>query len=205
MNLEAYRERIENGMTYAQYWQLIETLMAQNRTTGSNHSAEMLEYTRLNMQRAKRWDQKLELLPELQEFVAAIPSSWVWLIITEWWCGDSSQNLSLFPKLAAHNPQIKFRILLRDENPDIMDMFLTNGSRSIPILVCIDASTWECIGKWGPRPQPAQQKVLAYKKAPSVSYPDFLKELHQWYLIDGMKTLQSEFLELLKTWLPANK
>jgi hypothetical protein len=203
MNLAAYQERIENGMTYAQYWQLIETLMAQKRTTGSNHSTEMLEYTRLNMQRAKRWDQKLVLLPELQKLVAGIAFSWTWLILTEWWCGDSSQNLPLFPKLAALNPKIQLRILLRDENPDIMDMFLTNGSRSIPILVCIDASTWEVIGKWGPRPQAAQEKVLAYKKAPSIPYPDFLKELHQWYLVDGMKTLQLEFLALLKTW--ANK
>ena len=57
------------------------------------------------------------------------------MVITENWCGDSAQNLP-YLKIASCNPLIDFRIILRDDNLDIMDLYLTdNKSRSIPKLI----------------------------------------------------------------------
>lgn len=90
------------------------------------------------------------------------------------------------------------RILLRDDNPEAMNRYLTNGGRSIPKLITIDTDGNELF-TWGPRPQPAQQIIIAWKQNPeAITHEDAEKELHLWYAKDKGKTLQHEIVEKLK-------
>ena len=58
------------------------------------------------------------------------------LVITEDWCGTSLAVLPVVFKLAEANPQLELRVLLRDENPEVMDDYLKDGRhRSIPVVV----------------------------------------------------------------------
>jgi hypothetical protein len=58
------------------------------------------------------------------------------LAIAEAWCGDVYRELPTVAKIAAATG-MELRVFLRDENPDIMDEFLSNEgkSRAIPVFV----------------------------------------------------------------------
>jgi hypothetical protein len=96
--------------------------------------------------------------------------------------------------------KIKLRIILRDENPEIMDQFLTNGTRSIPKLICFDPDTYDVAGTWGPRPVGATELVKDLLKDPEVT-ADMRKEaVQRWYLQNRGEQLQSELSALLVEW-----
>ena len=80
------------------------------------------------------------------------------LVITADWCGDAMVNVPIFMRIA-NEALIDVRYFIRDENQDLMDQYLTNGTaRSIPIIVIIDQDGNE-VGKWGPRSAEAQRFV----------------------------------------------
>jgi glutaredoxin len=58
------------------------------------------------------------------------------LAIAEAWCGDVYRELPTAVRIA-EAAGMELRIFLRDENPDIMDEFVSNGgkSRAIPVFV----------------------------------------------------------------------
>lgn len=57
------------------------------------------------------------------------------LAIAEAWCGDVYRELPTFARIAEATG-MELRIFPRDENPDVMDEFLTNGTaRAIPVFV----------------------------------------------------------------------
>ncbi len=80
------------------------------------------------------------------------------LVITADWCGDAMVNVPIFMRIA-NEALIDARYFIRDENLDLMDQYLTNGTaRSIPIIVIIDQDGNE-VGKRGPRSAEAQRFV----------------------------------------------
>ncbi|MBS1589615.1 MAG: thioredoxin family protein [Bacteroidetes bacterium] len=186
----------QNILTYHQYLILTETLLAEGKTTGSDQSAEMLEYTRLNLHRMRRWDKTLQLLPEIVA-LAQTQEKQDWWVITEPWCGDSAQILPFINAIAlASNGKIELKIILRDEHPDLMDQYLTNGTRGIPKLVAFSAKG-EPLFVWGPRPAETQQMVLNLKQQPDYSYDKLKTEIHLWYSKNKGIALQAEFKEIL--------
>jgi hypothetical protein len=186
----------ENGLSYNEYRQLIDSLLKINQTTGSNDSEKQLVYTRLNVQRMNKWDKITKLNQELIQVVEKIDTPQKWLILTEAWCGDAAQNLPAIQKIADLNDKIEVRYLLRDENLDIMDAYLTDGGRSIPKLIILNDKYNE-LANWGPRPAPAQNILKDYKSNDDITYDEFSVNLHTWYAKDKGKTLQSEFTVLL--------
>ena len=58
------------------------------------------------------------------------------LAIGEAWCGDVYRELPTIARIAEATG-MELRVFLRDENPDIMDEFLSNDgkSRAIPVFV----------------------------------------------------------------------
>ena len=59
----------------------------------------------------------------------------------------------------AETANIEVRFLLRDQNLELMDQYLTNGkSRSIPIYIFIDKDGKE-VAVWGPRAPEVQAFV----------------------------------------------
>lgn len=191
-------EHLEKAISYTQYRDLIDKLLAEGKTTGSNHSNEMVEYTRVNMHRMRRVERSV-LTDELLQVLLSVQTKMIWVVLTEAWCGDAAQNLPAIVKIADASPLIDVKLLLRDENPEIMDAYLTNGGRSIPKLIALDANTMEVLGTWGPRPETAQQMVLD-AKANSIPYPEMAELLHSWYAKDKSRTLQQEFAKLISAW-----
>ncbi len=191
----------EIGMfSYESYVASFEEWVRNGQTSSEKSSPALVEFTKLNWARTQRLHKTIEINPELRHAVQNIQHNYSWIVITEAWCGDSAQNMPVIAEIAKLNPEkIKLFILLRDENTELMNNYLTNGAKAIPKLIAID----ETIGKesftWGPRPGGAQQLLLNWKQNPNgKSWEDFEKELHGWYAKDKTQAIQNEFTELLK-------
>jgi len=128
-----------------------------------------------------------------------ISSPTTWLVITEGWCGDAAQNLPFLNKMAELNPNITLKLVLRDEHPELMDEFLTNGGRSIPKVIGLDESL-NVLGSWGPKPIPMQKEFLENKVSQERTGKEFTEYLHLWYAKDKGLTLQNEILAILDVW-----
>ncbi|MCA1059822.1 thioredoxin family protein [Rossellomorea aquimaris] len=85
------------------------------------------------------------------------------IAITEDWCGDAMLNIPILLKVA-EEANIEVRMILRDENLELMDQYLTNGtSRAIPIFIFIDRDGNEKL-VWGPR-APMVKKIVDDERA----------------------------------------
>jgi hypothetical protein len=197
-------ERLAHAYTYDDYKQLIQDLLASGKTTGPNQSEKMTEYTELNLQRMRRLEKTSALTPALEQKLQNLQHDMIWLVLTEGWCGDAAQNMPLMKLMADATDAIDLRVLLRDENLDLMDQFLTDGGRGIPKLIALDAHTLQPLGSWGPRPEPAQNMVREFKQDPKGrDYSQFVEELQKWYNKDHYATMQQEFLQKLDEWQAA--
>ncbi len=194
------KEYIEKSMTFAEYIELIDDLLLDGKTTGTNQSDAMFGYGKINRQRMHRLEKTVNLEESLKEKVRALSVNWIWLVITEGWCGDAAQNIPLIEKIAAENEGIETRYVLRDENLELMDKYLTNNARSIPKLICLDAETLEEIGTWGPRPQKAMEYFYEMRDGGKMEKPQMMENMQRWYLQDREKSIQAEFSVLLDKW-----
>lgn len=193
------QDLIENALTYKAYSELIEDLLEQNKTTGPIQSEAYIGYTQMAFKRMSKWDKIGKLNFELVEKLKDISKSMTWLVITEAWCGDAGQILPFMNKMAQENPLINLKLIFRDEHPEIMDRFLTNGARSIPVVVGL-SERLNVLGQWGPRPAPIQMEFLENKISQERTGKEFSEYMHLWYAKDRGISLQNEFLAILDTW-----
>lgn len=193
-------EQLKHTMTYDRYRNRIDQLLKEGKTTGMDHSSKMVEYTELNVHRMSRIERTVSVETDTRKVLEALNRKLIWIVFTEAWCGDAAQNLPVIAMMAQATPEINLHLLLRDEHPDLMDGYLTNGGRAIPKLVCLDAETMEELGTWGPRPETAQQMVREHKANPVEPYSEFVKKVQLWYAKDKGKSIQAEFRSLISHW-----
>jgi hypothetical protein len=185
---------LDSAYTYASYRALIDGLVAEGKTTGPIQNENMLDYTKMNVHRMHRLDTTFNFIPELEAALTnAKPQTW--LVITEAWCGDAANIVPVFNQVELANPAIKVRYILRDEHLDVMDQYLTNGGRSIPKLVVLDADGKE-IGSWGPRPSEAQALMDDWK-AQDMPYKEKAEKLQLWYARNRTVAIQTELAVLI--------
>ena len=162
---------------------------------------EKIEAAKMNVQRMKRIYKTFQPSQQVIELLQKIPGNMQWTIIAEPWCGDGAQNIPVLAKIASISDKIELRIILRDENPAIMEAFLTDGKKAIPKLICIDPKQHKMIGTWGARPFNMQQLFVQCKDVNGRSKEDCLKELHTFYAKDHGESLQQEITALLASWV----
>lgn len=114
------------------------------------------------------------------------------LVLAEDWCGDAANTVPVLQKWAEHGG-VELRILKRDEHPAVMDRYLTASSRSIPIVIVLDAEFQE-LGHWGPRPAELQAWVMAHKD--TMEKGARYKEVRRWYAKDRGVTTLRELLDV---------
>ena len=122
------------------------------------------------------------------------------LVIAEDWCGDASSVIPIVARLVDQVPALEIRVLRRDENPEVMDQYLTNGSRSIPIVIALDEDFRE-LGHWGPRPRVLQAWVMANRG--TVPKAELYPKIRQWYARDHGESTLREVLEAAGADVPA--
>lgn len=170
---------INKAMDYTQYNMLFKQLVEEERTTGE-FSQMKVDYTKLNFSRTKRLDKTAKVSEEAMEVFKSVSNKQTWLVITEPWCGDAAQTLPFLNKIAQEADNIDLKIVLRDDNLELMNQFLTNGSQSIPIVIMIDEDM-NVLQTFGPRSKPATKLVSDYKEEHG-KIDDAFKEIIQvWY------------------------
>lgn len=192
---------LTQAYSYPEYEKLIDNLLAENKTTGPNQHPKLVKFTEVNQHRMVRIAKTMQLLPEVHQALDQLNRNLLWVVLTEAWCGDAAQNIPVMAKIAdASGGKIELKLLLRDENPELMDQYLTNNTRSIPKLICLDATTGQELGTWGPRPVKAQELVEVLKANPEVTKEEFINSVQVWYAKDRTISTQQEFAALLQTW-----
>lgn len=97
------------------------------------------------------------------------------LVITEDWCGDAMMNNPIIRRIA-EAADLEVRAVFRDQNLELIDQYLTNGGRSIPVYIFLN-DQGKVIGKWGPRAPQLQEYVLKKKsELPAPDDPSFAEK-----------------------------
>jgi hypothetical protein len=187
-------DSISKAMAYNTYIEGLD--MQLKRGGGQDH---LLNYVNLNLKRMRRIEKQYEPAPYLIKLIHSMNEPITWLTITEGWCGDAAHVLPVLDKLASYSFKPTLKIILRDEYPDLIDQFLTKGSRSIPKVIAIDQNG-KVRNVWGPRPSKAQEIVDAYKAGTSLydTYDELNQSLQKWYHNDRYASFESEFIEFLE-------
>ncbi len=190
------QRRPQQGMTPAEYRRYFEEEVERVRADAETSHDDHIKYLPLNLARTLRIEKTYASSKAAEQAARAIRVPQLWMILTEPWCGDSAQNLPYILKIAACSPVIDIRILLRDQNLDIMEAYLTNGTRGIPKLVAFDEGGRELF-RWGPRPQAAADlfRELMESGAP---VQEVREKLHLWYAKDRGRTLEQELRTIMK-------
>lgn len=191
------KKSLKNTISYQEYKGLVKDLLTENKSTGPNQSEDLTNYSLLNDKRMKRLDKTIKISEETIEEVKKVNEPQTWLLITEGWCGDAAQNLPVINKMADLNDHIDLKLVLRDENLELMDLFLTNGGSAIPKLIILDKEI-NVINTWGPRPTVATNMVAAYKAENGSLDADFKQELQVWYNKNKGKSTEKDFVNLIK-------
>ncbi len=118
-----------------------------------------LENTQLNVPTMKQNYHETEIKSKDHHYFVHLskiltPQTVKILAISEPWCGDCVENLPIVAKLCSLYPCFRLLVFSRDDNLDIMDLYLTNGKRIIPIFVLFDNEGTE-IGRFIERPKAA--------------------------------------------------
>ena len=157
------------------------------------------KYIPINQQRIKRIRKtlaKVGLREDLNLALSGLAAGTKMLVLNEFWCGDGAQILPIHEAIeAASGGRLEVRVLMRDAHLDVMDLFLTNGGRSIPKTVLLNADL-EVLGSWGPRPAEAMALVKRIKSDPTIAHT-YSEEAHKWYTQDKQQNIQAELAVLL--------
>ena len=143
-------------------------------------------------------DKTIEIPEEKAQFFVNYPKSICLLVITESWCGDAAQIVPVVHKIAALNPKITMKLVFRDENEELMNLFLTNGGKAIPVVVFLDLED-KVLAHWGSRPSVATKMVEEEKAKNGKLSPEFKEELQRWYNQDKGATIVDDFKKILET------
>jgi hypothetical protein len=193
-------QALADARTYSDYRTHLTELLAEGKTTGPNQSDSYVQFAQLNQSRMDRLDRRDRFIPEMSDLLGQFKKPILMLAITEGWCGDAAQIIPLLYHLTKASDQLDLKLVLRDEQPGLMDQFLTDGARSIPKIIFLDPATNSVLGNWGPRPAVPQQMTMDYKHLPEPKpgYDTYQKELHLWYARDKTASTQRELVEALK-------
>lgn len=188
---------LENSYTYQQFRNLVSHLLTENKSTGNIQSEEITAFSSLNDRRMKRLDKTIKISDNTSIAMNTISQPQTWLIIAEGWCGDAAQNLPIIHKIAETSNLVNLKVVLRDDNEDLMNLFLTNGGKSIPKLVVLDKNN-NVLNTWGPRPTIAAQMVANYKTEYGVIDANLKQNLQVWYNKNKGKNIQDDFIKLVR-------
>ena len=188
---------LKRSMSYESFRKLVHDYSLKKETSGNDQLESHIQFTKLNDRRMKRWDKTLKITDAQKEGILRFQNKITWLVLAETWCGDGAHMLPVLNKIALLNPNIQLKIVLRDDNPELMDAFLTHGSRAIPKVIMIDDESGNVIKTYGPQPSEVTGYVNRFKAMNGVLTPGFKEDLQYWYNDNKGQNIIQDILEIL--------
>ncbi len=173
MNLQ---NEFDNGIAFREFELLL----------GENRSIHDLHYKKFSPDQ-----RELSLIRSIGEMKI--------IVITEPWCGDSLASLPILIKMGEINKKWEIRVLLRDENPELMGNFLTNGGRAIPVFLFLN-NEGSLISRWGPRADKVQAIFEGYRdkiNSGEIDKKDVHLELRKFYAADRGNAVMNTIIDML--------
>jgi hypothetical protein len=170
MNLKSY---FEKALSCDEYVELL----------GDNLPLHQLHY------------KKFKISPAEEQIIKGIEPLHI-LVITEPWCGDSLAIFPVIRRITEINDNWTLKILRRDENPELMDQFLTHNARAVPIFLFL-REDGSLIFRFGPRPQAAQAIFETYReefKAGKIEKSEVIKKIRNFYGKDRGNAILNDLL-----------
>jgi hypothetical protein len=187
---------LQNSFSYNEYRTLVSNLISEGKSTGHEQRADLLHYSELNEVRMKRLEKTLKLDLEVEKALQNLKSKQTWLVISEGWCGDAAQILPIIKLMSEASENIDLKLVFRDENEELINLFLTNGAKSIPKLLLLDEA-FHLINHWGPRPEGAKNLIIEYKAKNGIVDEAAKIALQKWYLEDKGISTMNEIVRIL--------
>lgn len=188
MNLKKYWDE---AITFDDYLNLTKERINDN----PNKEDTYQPYYELGLQRMNRTLKTFKKDERLVQLLKSKSFSGKLLIITEPWCGDASAIVPAISKFFEESNEVK--IFLKDNNHNLINEFLTNGTQSIPIVVLLDENI-DVITHWGPRPKFGMELLAKFKANPETySKKEFYNDLQVYYAKNKGKDVIEEILELI--------
>ncbi len=190
-------QSLSQSLSYADYRKQVTKLLEEGLSTGNEKTSDHLHYSELNEVRMNRLEKTIKIAVENIQKLQSLQKEYIWLVIAEGWCGDAAQILPIIYKMAEFSEKIELKVVFRDENEALMNLYLTNGAKAIPKLIIIDKNTMEVLENFGPRPQGAQQLIMDYKAEHGIIDEKAKTELQLWYLHDKGLSIQNEIIDAM--------
>ena len=96
----------------------------------------------------------------------------------------------------AEGADIEVRVVYRDQTLELMDRYLTNGGRSIPVYLLVNQHG-EVISQWGPRAPKLQEYILKLKQdLPNSEDPTFKDKQKEF-----IEKITAEYISTPEYWL----
>lgn len=197
---------VKDSLSFEAYQQLF---ALDSPEVSGVYTEKQKAYFPLNTKRMARLLKKDRLLAEAPERIQQIKRPLHLLVITEPWCGDAAQVIPPIVQMVEQNAYLTLSFVLRDQQPELMDAFLTNGSRAIPKVVFLDPEEdYLVLGAWGPRPTDAQGMMdvglekwrqMPEGEAKQQFHADLYAQLQKWYTKDKTMATQEAFLGALES------
>ena len=199
MQQTVFKEVLQTALTFEEYLQLTKDILEEKLPRDGRYMNDStFRYTRSNLERMNKVLQNIVVNQKLYNLLSELKEDWIWVVLSEPWCGDASWGTTALQVISTCSDKIDFRILLRDKHPDIMKRYQTEGTDSIPKLICLRASNLSEVFTWGPRPLLLKKRIEALKASENFDYRESVRMLHQWYEEDMTKSIQEELIDLIK-------
>lgn len=182
MNFEAYLNYFEQIILHPEQYPIYQ-------------DENYYKYAKLNWSRTNRWLNRFEPSTEIKQLISGITESQTWIVITEPWCGDAAHSVPQLYNMVENNPNITLDIHLRDEEPFLIDQYLTNGGKSIPKLIIRDSKNVD-LAVWGPRPEKLQE-LFEQLKQEGKDMDEIKEVVQKWYNEDQGEEIQKDIIQLL--------
>lgn len=187
---------VEKSLTYSEFRSFVSNALT-NEPALLNLADDYLPYAEINETRLNRLDKTLKIEEHIVTFFSQLKEQYVWIVISESWCGDAAQSVPVLNKLAELSDKVELSVVFRDENLELIDAFLTNGGRAIPKLIIAKKSDLSILGHWGPRPKGAQKLIEDYKATHGIVDEDAKVALQMWYTKDKGHEVANEVMEIM--------
>jgi thiol-disulfide isomerase/thioredoxin len=132
--------------------------------------------------------------PEAIENMRRAAASVRLLVLSEDWCSDCFSTVPVIARVA-ENAGMDLRVLARDANLDLMDAHLSSGTRSIPVIMALDAG-FHVRAWWGPRPAALQRWYRSDSLL--LDGAERSRKKRAWYARDRGRTTVAEVLETVE-------
>src|SRR5690606_18842816 len=98
-------DSLNRSLTYTEYRDAIAKMLADKKLDGAPPD-DLIHYTILNETLMNRLEKTIEITDGTKAALTSLKNDYVWLVLSEGWCGDAAQILPILHKMEETSARI---------------------------------------------------------------------------------------------------